>query len=73
MVLASDKIKPDGTPLYPFQTPDPVYVKAFLLAALGDAQEGKRILREYLAANNDEWSPDLALKVMSTLDGISLL
>ena len=72
-MLASDKIKPDGTPLYPFQTPDPVYVKAFLLAALGDAQEGKRTLRAYLTARNDEWSPDLALKVMSTVDGISHL
>lgn len=66
--MVSEKIGPDGAPLYPFLVPSPVYVKAFLQAATGEAQEGRALLETYFLQSR--WSDELQQKALQKLDAL---
>ena len=68
--MVSDKIKPDGIPIYRFLSPSPVYVKSFILAALGEKPEGRELLTRYLSDRT--WEDALKQKIIKAFDKVDV-
>ena len=73
--MTSAKITSSAEPLYPFLSPSPVYILAFLLAAVDKKYESKDLLQQYLSSENNasfSWSVEIKNKLFQKLNNIDI-